>query len=292
MPFTLAHPALVLPVLRSRHVSATGLIIGSMTPDVEYFLTMSDQCNNSHTLMSVFNSYLPLTLILSLIFHVFIRRSLMDNLPAFFQQRYGGIRSFHFLNYLRRHWFVFLYSAAAGIALHFGWDSMTHGTGVFAYFIPFYSHRFLIWGNDYSMMIVLQYASTLLGMSPVIYYLFKYDAKRIVSVHKVSAPYWIAIDVIVSAVMWIRVDLIKDAITHRSLLISLVSSFFIGLWLSGKWHRIYSLLRIYRIGRLFSAYDWSTGTVARQVYHTARTIREEIPYYVKGNGQKWAEKQL
>ncbi|WP_051939750.1 DUF4184 family protein [Phaeacidiphilus oryzae] len=37
MPFTLSHPAAVLPVLGNRRLSATGLIAGSMAPDVPFF---------------------------------------------------------------------------------------------------------------------------------------------------------------------------------------------------------------------------------------------------------------
>ena len=42
MPFTFSHPAIVLPLVRkSGHwFSATGLIIGSLTPDFEYFMRM------------------------------------------------------------------------------------------------------------------------------------------------------------------------------------------------------------------------------------------------------------
>jgi hypothetical protein len=42
MPFTFAHPAIVLPLkhLPKRWYSLTGLIIGSMTPDFEYFIRM------------------------------------------------------------------------------------------------------------------------------------------------------------------------------------------------------------------------------------------------------------
>ncbi|MGH8296134.1 MAG: DUF4184 family protein, partial [Steroidobacteraceae bacterium] len=38
MPFTLAHPAAVLPLRRAPLLRTVPLIIGSMTPDVPYFL--------------------------------------------------------------------------------------------------------------------------------------------------------------------------------------------------------------------------------------------------------------
>ena len=52
MPFTFSHPAIVLPLkyLPKKWFSFTGLIIGSMTPDFEYFLRMKVKSDYSHTL--------------------------------------------------------------------------------------------------------------------------------------------------------------------------------------------------------------------------------------------------
>jgi hypothetical protein len=41
MPFTLAHPAIVVPLALQRLI-LSALIIGSMTPDLEYFIRLSD----------------------------------------------------------------------------------------------------------------------------------------------------------------------------------------------------------------------------------------------------------
>jgi hypothetical protein len=38
MPFTLSHQPFFLPFLKIKKLSATALIIGSMSPDFEYFL--------------------------------------------------------------------------------------------------------------------------------------------------------------------------------------------------------------------------------------------------------------
>ncbi|SEF46838.1 protein of unknown function [Flavobacterium urumqiense] len=40
MPFTFSHPAIILPFLKNKKLSATALIIGSMSPDFEYFFRM------------------------------------------------------------------------------------------------------------------------------------------------------------------------------------------------------------------------------------------------------------
>ena len=52
MPFTFAHPAIVLPFYKKpKFFSMTTLIIGSMSPDFEYFLRMKIKSDMSQTLI-------------------------------------------------------------------------------------------------------------------------------------------------------------------------------------------------------------------------------------------------
>lgn len=52
MPFTFSHPSIVLPLtyLPKKWISLTGIVIGSLTPDFEYFLRMKIQSTYSHTI--------------------------------------------------------------------------------------------------------------------------------------------------------------------------------------------------------------------------------------------------
>lgn len=76
MPFTFSHPAIVLPITRlpNRFVSATGLIIGSLTPDFEYFLRLNLHSAYSHTIAGVFWFDLPLGIILAFLFHLIVKK--------------------------------------------------------------------------------------------------------------------------------------------------------------------------------------------------------------------------
>ncbi len=71
MPFTFSHPAIVLPfgLIGQRYFSMTALIIGSMTPDFEYFLRLRVRSDFSHTLFGVFWFDLPLGIVLCFVFH-------------------------------------------------------------------------------------------------------------------------------------------------------------------------------------------------------------------------------
>ncbi|MEB0248571.1 DUF4184 family protein, partial [Mucilaginibacter sp. 5B2] len=61
MPFTISHPAVILPLnyLPKRFISLTALVVGSLTPDFEYFIRMKVQSDYSHTLPGLFWFDLP-----------------------------------------------------------------------------------------------------------------------------------------------------------------------------------------------------------------------------------------
>ena|ERR1035437_3493274 len=82
MPFTFSHPALVLPIayFPRKFYSLTGLVVGSMIPDFEYFLRMSTEGKYGHTLPGILWFDLPLALLVALIYHQVVRNLLIDNL--------------------------------------------------------------------------------------------------------------------------------------------------------------------------------------------------------------------
>ena len=89
MPFTLVHPIAVLPLKRARPrwFSLTGLVIGSMGPDFEYFLrwaahsTVAHSVTISHGLPALLFFNLPMVLLLSFLLHDLVKQPLLRHLP-------------------------------------------------------------------------------------------------------------------------------------------------------------------------------------------------------------------
>ncbi len=133
MPFTFSHPALVLPLtyLPHRFYSLTGIIIGSLTPDFEYFLRMKVQSNYSHTINGLFWFDVPLGFLLAYIFHNVVRNCLINNLPIVLQSRFLTYKKFAWNCNLRSKWIITLISLLIGSASHLLWDGFTHSTGHF-----------------------------------------------------------------------------------------------------------------------------------------------------------------
>ncbi len=136
MPFTLSHPAAVLPLLRHPFAPAA-LVCGAMAPDVPYFLAATRipvsaqswyepflNATTSHTLSGITVSGSFALALLAL--YRLVRRPAAALLPARLSPAStaadrGG-------NGLRRVGWVLL-SALIGILTHLVWDSFTHADG-------------------------------------------------------------------------------------------------------------------------------------------------------------------
>lgn len=234
MPFTPAHPAIVLPLLKVRYLSATGLIIGSMTPDFEYFLKFSVSSKHSHTLMGLLYFDLPLGIFLSILFHQIVKSNLIYNLPLFLKQRFLDDLGFDFLAYLKQHWFLFGLSVLIGSGSHILWDAFTHGNGYFAKELPFYKGTYIPFnGIRYPLFYVLQHTSTVVGLVAISLTVML-RSKSIESVNQsTSGLYWLLLVVITVAAVFIRFQIHAADYNIGNVVVSSISGLCIALLITG-----------------------------------------------------------
>ena len=205
MPFTPAHPAIILPFIRSRYFSATGLVVGSLSPDFEYFFKMSVSSEHSHTIAGLFYFDLPVTVFLSCIFHFAIKKNLIHNLPLFFQKRFQQLLDFDFLKYLKDHRWIFVISAFVGAGSHIFWDSFTHNNSFFVRTLPFYEGTHIPFeGVKYPLFYALQQISTAVGLTIVGIYIFtlKPAQTRYTSIPKFL--YWFVLAIMAFIIVQVR----------------------------------------------------------------------------------------
>lgn len=191
MPFTFSHPAIVLPLtfLPRQWISLTGLVIGSLTPDFEYFLRMRIMSNYSHTIDGLFWFDLPLGLLLSFIFHNIVRDSLFDNLPSILKSRFSVFKKFEWNAHFKRNWLVVSISILIGAASHIFWDSFTHEHGYFVQTIPALQNSLDFLGRQIPILKILQHSSTLLGVLVIAYAIYKLPSNNIEK-EKKNLKYW------------------------------------------------------------------------------------------------------
>jgi hypothetical protein len=191
MPFTFTHPAIILPLtyLPRKWFSFTGLVIGSLTPDFEYFLRMRVKSNYSHTLEGIILFDLPLGLLLAFTFHNIVRNSLFDNLPTFLKSRFSTFKQFDWNRFFCKNWLIVIISILIGTASHLFWDSFTHNHGYFVEAIPSLTNTINIFGGQIPIFKILQHSSTLIGALVIARAFYKLPKDNSVN-KKINLKYW------------------------------------------------------------------------------------------------------
>jgi len=205
MPFTFSHPAIILPLhyLPRRLFSLTGLIIGSLTPDFEYFIRMRVQSNYSHTLAGIFWFDLPLAIILSFIFHNIVRDQLYNNLPKEIQMRVLVFTQFNWNNYFKQKWAVVLISILIGVISHIFWDSFTHHHGYFVNYIPELKNAVIICGTTIPFLKIAQHLSSFIGAIIIMFAILKLPKNKIPTA-LISKLYWIYLIIFAILILILR----------------------------------------------------------------------------------------
>ncbi|MFV9484419.1 DUF4184 family protein, partial [Christiangramia sp. ASW11-125] len=165
MPFTFSHPAIVLPLkfISNKWFSLTGLVIGSITPDFEYFIKMKVESHFSHSILGIFYFDLPLAIVLTFIFHNIVRNQLIENSPKIIKARTIDFNNFNWNQYFKSNYLVVIISILVGISSHIFWDSFTHKTGFFVSEIIYLQKNIEIRNYNFPIYKILQHLSTILG---------------------------------------------------------------------------------------------------------------------------------
>lgn len=234
MPFTLSHSAAILPFLRSKYFSATGLIIGAMAPDFEYFFRMNVQGVYGHTWFGILYFDLPVAFFLAFLFHGVAKKNLIDQLPAFLQARFQEVRNLDFPAYLRGHKMVFGMSVVLGTVTHILWDGFTHERQFFVKALPgVYEGRVVTFmGVRYPLWYALQHVSTLVGGGLIVWYVMRIKPAEGVF-NKPQIVYWILLTVIVIIVVYIRMQFAFANLRYVVAIITAVSAICIGITILG-----------------------------------------------------------
>ena len=240
MPFTPAHAAITLPFIKlnPRYVSATGLIVGSISPDFEYFFKLTVDGKYAHTFWGLFYFDIPVAIILAFVFHIVAKRNLIINLPNFLQQRLQPLLQLNFTSYFKRHSPVFLISAWFGAASHIIWDAFTHSSGYAVAEFPFLRLTFIpVQGVYYPIYHVLQHVSTAIGITVISLYIILMRPRPESVTHKPSLNYWAVVAVIASGFLLIRFLVKSSDYNVGNLIVTAIAGLCLAIALSGFIYR-------------------------------------------------------
>ncbi len=166
MPFTIAHPAILLPL---RHwLPWSALAIGAITPDLEYLLKLRPLAGLGHSFVGLVLFCLPVGLALWLLFHRLIKRAAELMLPESERCYTSAIAenptrlSFTALAQVT-------FAILLGAASHWAWDSLTHAGRIGDRIVPNLKEPILtLSGYDVTLLRLFQHGSTVVGTAVLI----------------------------------------------------------------------------------------------------------------------------
>lgn len=166
MPFTFAHPAAAIPLLRplGRAGVLSALVIGSMMPDLAYLFPGSGLSVGSHSIMGLLWFCLPAGLLCYLVFHVVLKRPLLELAPPAVYARLGRLtRTCGGLPGVP--WLAVALSLLLGAATHLLWDAFTHAGAPAVRLMPVLQlHLFSVGAYQVHLFKLLQHLSTVTGL--------------------------------------------------------------------------------------------------------------------------------
>lgn len=188
MPFTLAHPAAVLPLLRTPLVPAA-LVAGSLAPDVPYFVRVPRSAQawyepfvnatTTHAWPGMLLVAVPTAAVLLVLFRL-VREPSVDlvglrasgSWPGAREARPAVVGARRTGAAARAAWLVA--SLVVGVLTHVAWDSVTHGDGLVVQRVALLQAPAL---GGMSVARVLQHASTVLGLAVLVWWVARTAAR-------------------------------------------------------------------------------------------------------------------
>jgi hypothetical protein len=230
MPFTFSHPAIVLPLsnLPKRWISLTGLIIGSIVPDFEYFIRMRVESIYSHTWAGLFWFDLPLGLVIIFVYQILIKDRVILHLPVALNRRFSRFRGVDkqgsFLQYL----LIVVLSILIGAASHILWDGFTHPNGYFVTVVPFLSNTIHLGRHQLLVYKVIQHGSSIIGAITIILAVYALPLNNPKKNHHVIG-FWVRIMFISIIVLIVRLLTGLSYHQYGNVIVTLIAGGFIGL---------------------------------------------------------------
>ncbi len=212
MPFTLAHPAAALPLKRflGRRGVPAALVIGSLVPDLPYFLPLSEHASRTfaHRPLALLWFCLPAGCALWLLFEAVLRQPLTALLPTALRRRLPEAGGFAWREVA---WPSVALSALLGAATHLAWDSLTKEQSPVLEVVPALRvGLFPVGGDTLHLYRLLQHASTVAGIALLALWTARWwrrtPARPALPVERGSSAPWAALALVLGAAAWAALE--------------------------------------------------------------------------------------
>jgi len=163
MPFTLSHAAAALPFRKFKPVWPA-LVIGTFGPDLQYFVSISDEDRSGHHFPQALLFTLPFAFVALWVFEWCVKAPVIELLPGGLQRRLQDkVEPLSFKGWGR--FATIGLWVAIGIATHVLWDQFTHGRTWMTAHLPLLRHAVPVpFHAPVFVTKILQQGSTISGL--------------------------------------------------------------------------------------------------------------------------------
>lgn len=139
------------------------MVVGSLSPDFEYFVRLAPQGTFGHTWLGVLVADLPFSLLVLWLYQNYLKTGLYATAPGLFPFREAERKAGPVARGLM-HWVIVVASILLGAATHIVWDSFTHKRSWPYEHIAFLQTHIPVFHWRVDMSTFLQVASSVAGM--------------------------------------------------------------------------------------------------------------------------------
>ncbi len=246
MPFTFSHPAAILPFSNSKNrLSQTGLVIGSIVPDLEFYLKLKLGDNIGHKLSGILAFDLPVAILVALIFHSLIKYPLYNASPVWIKSKVVKYLELNWLLALKRNWGWILISILLGVFTHFILDGMSHFDGWLVNLFPVLKNDISIATYSIPVYRFLQSGISLLGLFFVVNFLLSLESNTISSSnHFRKGRFWLLTLVGFGFAILFRVSYFPEFISFWDVFMMCVGAVFYGVFFASLIEKILEKRRL------------------------------------------------
>jgi hypothetical protein len=170
MPFTLAHPAAVMPLRRLKYLPVPALVVGSMAPDIPYYFPGSFEraVGETHSLYGSIVRDIPMGIIVIAL--VLLLRGPLTALMTE-RARWASLREADRFMSSPLNWLLSIPAVLIGTWTHIVWDGFTHPGTWLSRRVDALSAPVNLFGVYTGVVShVLQYASSVVGLAVIVYW--------------------------------------------------------------------------------------------------------------------------
>lgn len=221
MPFTPAHIVAVIPFRkRIKSIYFTSLVVGSIIPDMEYFLRFNPASGFSHTIKGIFLFDVPLALLFLWLWQLYLRRAFVDFVPYLkTSPQEASVR------YSVKEFIVIVVCIIAGTCTHLLWDAFTHGKGYFVLKSEWLQSEVLFGAVKGKVCYLLWYLCSIVGSIIFILTFFSFRKKKNATNKTAIQDFWSKVLFLALMLAVIRISMGLSHNVPRHLVIIIIGAF-------------------------------------------------------------------